>query len=155
MCPTIISKMPSGMALIVTLRDSNYLCLEQIFMVPKGFEPSKFDCIGDILWKFFFYHENVCWVDSLELLHWGNSNNYSLHVIIYRKLRKALMPIPFASWPGAMINSQWFELSISTTNFHGPNDVRAVHERYIPTMSDQRQSLLPWCTSCIIANRNL
>ena len=37
--------MPPGMALIVTLRGSNYRCLEQIFMVPKGFEPSKFDCI--------------------------------------------------------------------------------------------------------------
>ena len=39
--------MPPGMALtcIVTLRGSNYLCLEQMFMVPKGFKPSKFDCI--------------------------------------------------------------------------------------------------------------
>ena len=37
--------MPPGMALIVTLRGSNYRCLEQIFMVPKGFKPSKFDCI--------------------------------------------------------------------------------------------------------------
>ena len=36
--------MPPGMALIVTLGVSNYRCLEQIFMVPKGFEPSKFDC---------------------------------------------------------------------------------------------------------------
>ena len=41
---TIISIMPPGMALIVTLRGSNYRCLEQIFMVLKGFEPSKFDC---------------------------------------------------------------------------------------------------------------
>ena len=40
----IIYIMPPGMALIVTLRSSNYRCLEQIFMVPKGFEPSKFDC---------------------------------------------------------------------------------------------------------------
>ena len=38
--------MPPGMALIVTLCGSNYRYLEQIFMVPKGFEPSKFDCIG-------------------------------------------------------------------------------------------------------------
>ena len=30
--------MPPGMALIVTFRGSNYRCLEQIFMVPKGFE---------------------------------------------------------------------------------------------------------------------
>ena len=38
--------MPPGMALIVTLCGSNYRCLEQIFMVPKRFEPSKFDCSG-------------------------------------------------------------------------------------------------------------
>ena len=45
--PTIISIVPPGVALIVlTFRGSNYRCLEQIFMVPKGFEPSKFDCNG-------------------------------------------------------------------------------------------------------------
>ena len=42
--PTIISIVPPGVALMVTFRGSNYRCLEQIFMVPKGFEPSKFDC---------------------------------------------------------------------------------------------------------------
>ena len=42
--PTIISTVPPGVALIVSFRSSNYRCLEQIFMVPKGFEPSKFDC---------------------------------------------------------------------------------------------------------------
>ena len=41
---TIISIMPPGVALIVTFRGSNYRCFEQIFMVPKGFKPSKFDC---------------------------------------------------------------------------------------------------------------
>ena len=41
--PTFISIVPPGVALTVTLRGSNYRCLEQIFMVPKGFEPSKFD----------------------------------------------------------------------------------------------------------------
>ena len=44
--PTIISLVPPGVALIVTFRGSNYRCLEQIFMVQKGFEPSKFDCIN-------------------------------------------------------------------------------------------------------------
>ena len=43
--PTVISIVPPGVALTVTFRGSNYRCLEQIFMVPKGFEPSKFDCI--------------------------------------------------------------------------------------------------------------
>ena len=42
--PTIISIVPPGVALIVTFQRSSYRCLEQIFMVPKGFEPSKFDC---------------------------------------------------------------------------------------------------------------
>ena len=41
--PTIISIVPPGVALIVTFQGSNYRCLEQIFMVPKRFEPSKFD----------------------------------------------------------------------------------------------------------------
>ena len=48
--PTIISIMPPGMELIVTLRCSNYRCLEQIIMVPKGFEPSKFDCTCILGW---------------------------------------------------------------------------------------------------------
>ena len=42
---TIISIVPPGVALIVTFRGSNYCCLEQIFMVPKGSETLKFDCI--------------------------------------------------------------------------------------------------------------
>ena len=43
----MICTVPPGVALIVTFRGSNYMyrCLKQIFMVPKGFEPSKFDCI--------------------------------------------------------------------------------------------------------------
>ena len=46
--PTIISIVPPGVALIVTFRGSNYRCLEQIFMVPKGFEPSKVGCTLEI-----------------------------------------------------------------------------------------------------------
>ena len=36
---------PPDLALLPTLIGSNYLCLELIFMVPKVFEPVKFDCI--------------------------------------------------------------------------------------------------------------
>ena len=43
--PTIISIVSLGVALIVAFRGSNYRCLEPIFMVPKGFEPSMFDCM--------------------------------------------------------------------------------------------------------------
>ena len=36
--------LPSDLALWLTLSGSNYPCLEQISMVPKMFEPLKFDC---------------------------------------------------------------------------------------------------------------
>ena len=36
--------MPPDVALLSTLIGSNYPCLELIFMVPKVFEPLKFDC---------------------------------------------------------------------------------------------------------------
>ena len=36
---------PSDLALLSILTGSNYPCLELIFMVPKVFEPLKFDCI--------------------------------------------------------------------------------------------------------------
>ena len=42
--------MPPDLALLSTLIGSNYPCLELIFMVPKVFEPLKFDCILKILW---------------------------------------------------------------------------------------------------------
>ena len=41
--------MPPDLALSSTLIDSNYPCLELIFMVPKVFEPLKFDCMFDWL----------------------------------------------------------------------------------------------------------
>ena len=37
--------MPPDLALLSTLTGSNYPCLELISMVPKMFEPLKFDCI--------------------------------------------------------------------------------------------------------------
>ena len=37
--------MPPDLAPLSTLNGSNYPCLELIFMVPKVFEPLKFDCI--------------------------------------------------------------------------------------------------------------
>ena len=36
--------MPPDLALLSTLNGSNYTCLELTFMVPKVFEPLKFDC---------------------------------------------------------------------------------------------------------------
>ena len=37
--------MPPDLALLSNLIGSNYPCLELMFMVPKVFEPLKFDCI--------------------------------------------------------------------------------------------------------------
>ena len=42
--------MPPDLVLLSTLSGSNYFCLELIFMVPKGFESLKFDCIVQ-LWR--------------------------------------------------------------------------------------------------------
>ena len=39
--------MPPDLALSSTLIGSNYPCLELMFMVPKVFEPLKFDCIDN------------------------------------------------------------------------------------------------------------
>ena len=43
--------LPPGLELLSTLSGSNYPCLEQIPIVPKMFEPLKFDCIV-------FIHDN-------------------------------------------------------------------------------------------------
>ena len=37
--------MPPDLALLSTLIGSDYPCLKLIFMVPKVFEPLKFDCM--------------------------------------------------------------------------------------------------------------
>ena len=37
--------MPLDLALLSIFIGSNYPCLELLFMVPKVFEPLKFDCI--------------------------------------------------------------------------------------------------------------
>ena len=42
--------MPPDLALLSTLTDLNYPCLELIFIVPKVFEPLKFDCIRQNHW---------------------------------------------------------------------------------------------------------
>ena len=74
---------------------------------------------------FLFYHGIVCCVYSLESPHWGDSNKYTKHTIIKDFPKLSL----FASWTGAMINSQWLELPMSRTIFYGPKDVRAIEVR--------------------------
>ena len=51
--------------------------------------------------------------------------------LFYRRSNEKNFPklSPFASWPGVMIKPQWLDLSISRTNFHGPNDVRCIEVR--------------------------
>ena len=57
--------MPPDQALLSTLIGSNYPCLELIFMVPKVFEPLKFDC-------------------TLQMPRWGLVSHTSLYSL-YRK----------------------------------------------------------------------
>ena len=92
------------------------------FWVPRNFfQVNKY-------WEILsFYHEIVCWVYSLELPHWGNSNEYTQHTIIRKKIKKlSLNYSPFVSCPSPRINPQWLELPISRTNFHGPKEVWAI-----------------------------
>ena len=62
--PTIISIVPPGVALIVAFRGSNYRCFEQIFVVPKGFEPSKFYCVMFL----FFLDEGLMILSAFNVL---------------------------------------------------------------------------------------
>ena len=75
---------------------------------------------------FLFYYEIVCCVYSLELPHCGNSNKYTQHTIIVKKIKKIPKLSLFASWPGIMINPQWLELPMSRTISYGPKDVQAI-----------------------------
>ena len=68
--------MPPGMALVVTLRGSNYRCLEQIFMVPKGFEPLKFDCIKTVYQLFLNKrHVEVYELEKISGFSYGSEDN--------------------------------------------------------------------------------
>ena len=77
--------------------------------------------------KFCHFNMKLYVVDSLELPHQGDSNEYTRHTIIIWKIKKiSLNYSPLASWPSARINPQWLELSVSRTNFHGSKEVRAI-----------------------------
>ena len=79
---------------------------------------------------YLFYHDIESCVYSLESPHRGDSNEYTQHTIIAQKIEKSFPKLlPFASWPGTMINVQWLELPISRTNVHGPQDVGAIAVR--------------------------
>ena len=58
--------MPPDLVLLSTLIGPNYPCLELIFMVPKLFEPLKFDCISIFLLVF------------VKLLQW----QYGIHPLL-------------------------------------------------------------------------
>ena len=51
--------MPPDLALLSTLTGSNYICLELIFMVPKVFEPLKFNCNHDTSRLCIIGHDNI------------------------------------------------------------------------------------------------
>ena len=76
--------MPPDPALSSTLIGSNYPCLELIFMVPKVFEPLKFDC------SFYFVkHDDVLRVFLLELPHRGDIIEYTQYTIFNIKKRNS------------------------------------------------------------------
>ena len=82
--------MPPDLALLSTLFGSNYPCLEQIFMVPKVFEPLKFDCKWEnltvseyFLHSFFLFVGYVDGVMDVAILHTETFVNFGVdHSII-------------------------------------------------------------------------
>ena len=58
----------------------------------------------------------------------GNSNEYTQHTwAAFIEDEKNIPKLyTFASWPGAIINTQWLKLPMSRITFHGPKDVRAI-----------------------------
>ena len=69
----VILNMPPDLALLSTLIGSNYPCLELIFMVPKVFEPLKFDCIKHpsqlpvVLWSWYVMVVSVEEVEEVAM----------------------------------------------------------------------------------------
>ena len=83
-------------------------------------------------------------VNSLESPHRGDSNEYTQHNITaqidnislnYRHLLPNLAPLL----------TQWLELPISRSSFHGPKDVRAIEVRLYDTqkMPQSRRTAFP------------
>ena len=63
---------------------------------------------------------------SLESPHRGDSNEYIQIPSFIEHQQTSLFYYHLLPDPGAMINHQWHELSMSRINFHGPKDVRAI-----------------------------
>ena len=72
-----------------------------------------------------------------------------LNIPLLCKDRKGFPELsPFASWPGAITDPQWFELPISRTNFHGPKDVWVIEIRlynghYILQTNEKQSNQFP------------
>ena len=64
--------MPPDLALLSTLNGSNYPCLELNFMVPKVFEPLKFDCIYIYIY-IYFQVMSVLFSGDVSLIHAYNT----------------------------------------------------------------------------------
>ena len=73
--------MPHDLAQWLTLISSNYPSLELIFMVPKEFEPLKFDCI---LWKTIFV-VNLLHLNLKSTILWNRINNRYLTIEVNLK----------------------------------------------------------------------
>ena len=77
----------------------------------------------------YFITKCVCCVYSLESPLQGDSNEYTQHTILCRRLIDFPELAIFASRPSAMINLHWLELPMLRKLFHGPKDVRAIEVR--------------------------
>ena len=75
--------MPPDLALLSTLIGSYYPCLELIFMVPKVFEPLKFDCI-EIARQTLYVCSAVYYL-YLALVGWPLRQYFSLYQVVSQR----------------------------------------------------------------------
>ena len=77
-----------GLASWLTLSGSNYPCLEQISMVPKMFEPLKFDCMYSLLFIENFVQTTQ--MSDLQVINWFFVKK-SYYFKCHEKFRKCLL----------------------------------------------------------------
>ena len=81
---------PPDLAQLSTLIGSNYPCLELIYMVPKVFEPLKFDCISFHIITGVTIMEEVCYI-------WQQPFYLLEDLVLYNKALSLTLILLFAS----------------------------------------------------------
>ena len=106
--------MPPDLVLLSTLNGSNYPCLELNFMVPKVFEPLKFDCIEVCqAWRPSFMTSRAnAFLFAYEYSNWYNIQMYNKNFYKVRKYNRFCYEIRKYNLHDLM-NKLWIKMKMS------------------------------------------